>query len=206
MILCRLAAFYRILSKGCLTLGLALAGPGGSVVQAERILDLDFWPADQSSLALGGLWEFHAQTLLEPAQRRWGSELLLEISQPWRDYRPLQAQEPLERGSYVLLVRGFMPRPQGYALQLVSPDSMTKLIVAPKYAPGQAHRIQTEGVFAVFPWLRSLLSPRLQLVFHPKALDEVWMIIVQRWQMSPDAAGSVPLVKLAQGMDERGGS
>jgi hypothetical protein len=203
MILCCFPAFYRILTAGCLTFILALAGPGGSVAQAERILNLDFWPAERSSLALGGLWEFHAQTLLEPAQRRPGSELLLEISQPWRDYRPLRAQETgtLERGTYVLLVKGFKPRPEGYALQIVSPDGMTKLIVAPKYNPGQARRSQTEGVFAVFPWLRSFFGPRLQLVFHPLARDEIWMIIVQRWQTALDAVGSVPRLKFAHGKD-----
>lgn len=195
-------SFLRIISGSCLITALAVGGPGPSA-RSERILDLQFWSPERSALALGGLWEFHAQKLLEPAQRRLGSELLLEISQPWRDFQPMRAggHGALDRGSYVLLVKGFKPRPEGYALQMTSSQSMTRVIVAPKYAPGRAHRAQTEGFFAVFTLLRSLVEPRLNVVFAPRALDEIWMIIVQRWQTAPDAVGSIPRLQFAGKMD-----
>lgn len=167
---------------------------------AERVLDLQFWAPETSALALGGLWEFHAQTLLEPAERRLGSDLLLEISQPWRDYRPLENgdREPLDRGSYVLLLKGLTPRPEGYAVRLASLHSMSRVIVAPKYAPGRAQRVQTASLFTVFPMLRFFVNQELQLVFRPEALDEIWMIIVQRWQTAPDTRGSIPRLQFAR--------
>jgi hypothetical protein len=191
----RLRSFLEMISAVCLNL-LVLA----PTAHAERVLDLQFWVPETSALALGGLWEFHAQTLLEPAERQLGSDLLLEISQPWRDYRPLAngVHEPLARGSYVLLLKGLTPRPEGYAVKLASLHSMSRVIVAPKYAPGRAQRVQTGGIFTVFPILRFFLDQQLQLVFKPEALDEIWMIIVQRWQTAPHVMGSRPRLQLAE--------
>jgi hypothetical protein len=186
--------------SGCFrAAGFSLALGVTQPAQAERVLDLQFWPVDASVLALGGLWEFHAQKLLEPAQRERGSELLLEFSQPWSAYLPLdgKAGRSLEQGSYVLFLKGFVPRPEGYTLEIDSPESMTRVVVSPKYAPGQSHRVQTEGAFAVFPWLRTLVGPRLKLWFVPRAVDEIWMVIVQRWQADPDVGFSVPRLKWA---------
>ncbi len=183
--------------------GLSLVLCTARPAQAERVLDLHFWPMEASALALGGLWEFHAQRLLEPAQRLRGSELLLEISQPWRAFQPLngQTEGALDRGSYVLFLKGFVPRPEGYALEIDAPESMTRVIVSPKYAPGRSHRVQTEGAFAVFPWLRTILGVRLRLLFVPRAADEIWMVIIQRWQTDPDVEFAVPRLKLAQQKD-----
>lgn len=191
----RFRCFLEMISAVCLSLWLMVPA-----AFAERVLDLQFWSSETSALALGGLWEFHAQTLLEPAERQLGSELLLEISQPWRDYRPLEdgIQEPLARGSYVLLVKGLTPRPEGYAVNLASLHSMSRVIVAPKYAPGRAQRVQTRSIFTVFPLLRSFIDQRLHLVFKPEARDEIWMIIVQRWQTAPNALGSIPRLQFAE--------
>lgn len=195
----RFRSFFEMISVACLSLGVLCVGPAPSAL-AERVLDLQFWAPETSSLALGGLWEFHAETLLEPAERRLGSELLLEISQPWRDYRPLTngTQVPLNRGSYVLLVKGLTPRPEGYAVNLASLHSMSRVIVAPKYAPGRAQRVQTGPVFTVFPMLRFFIDQRLHLVFKPEARDEIWMIIVQRWHTALDALGSIPRLQFAE--------
>jgi hypothetical protein len=202
MTLGRFRSFFHMISGVCFVAAFGVLS-SSSVAQAERILDLRFWSSGPSALALGGLWEFHAQTLLEPAQRHRGSELLLEISQPWRNFQPLMpnGQGPLQRGSYVLLVKGFTPRPEGYALRIASPQSMTRMIVAPKYAPGLALRVQTEGVFAVFPMLRLLIGPRLNVVFKPRSPDETWLIIVQRWQTALDTQGSIPRLQFAEKMD-----
>jgi hypothetical protein len=191
----RSRSFLEMISVACLSL--SVLAPRA---YAERVLDLQFWAPETSALALGGLWEFHAQTLLEPAERRLGSDLLLEISQPWRDYRPLANgdREPLARGSYVLLLKGLAPRPEGYAVKLASPHSMSRVIVAPKYAPGRAQRVQTASLFTVFPMLRLFMDQELRLVFRPEALDEIWMIIVQRWQTAPDAFGSIPRLQFAR--------
>ncbi|HET9239643.1 MAG TPA: hypothetical protein VFO10_20455 [Oligoflexus sp.] len=195
MIPARLRSFLEMISVVCLNL--AVLTPEA---RAERMLDLQFWAPETSALALGGLWEFHAETLLEPAERRLGSDLLLEISQPWRDYRPLTGgvQEPLARGSYVLLVKGLTPRPDGYAVKLASLHSMSRVIVAPKYAPGRAQRVQTASIFTVFPLLRYFMDQKLQLVFKPETRDEIWMIIVQRWQAAPNAWGSIPRLQFAE--------
>lgn len=193
----RSRTFFEIISAPCLMLALTCGAMPAAY--AERVLDLQFWAPEHAALALGGLWEFHAQTLLEPGQRRLGSEHFFEISQPWRDYRPVISDQPgpLQRGSYVLLIKGLMPRAQGYVLQTASGKSMTRMIVAPKYAPERAQRVQTGSLFAVFPVLRSFAGPKLQLVFTPRALDEIWMIIVQRWQAAPEARGSIPRLQFA---------
>lgn len=194
----RFRSFFEMISVTCLNLAVLCVGPAPCAF-AERLLDLQFWASETSTLALGGLWEFHAETLLEPAERQLGSELLLEISQPWRDFRPLNGtQEPLARGSYVLLVKGLTPRPEGYAVSLASLHSMSRVIVAPKYAPGRAQRVQTEPVFTVFPLLRFFMDQRLHLIFKPEARDEIWMIIVQRWQAALDALGSIPHLRFAE--------
>ncbi len=193
-----LQTHIRNISAPCILIVLGLLGLT-TAARGERVLDLQFWSSERSSLALGGLWEFHAEKLLEPGQRRLGSELFLEISQPWRDYRPLTGElhEPLQRGSYVLLLKGFRPRPEGFAVQMAT-ETMARVIVAPKYAPERAQRAQTHSFFAAFPLVRTMLRQQLQLIFTPQAQDEVWMIIVQRWQMPPDAKGSIPRLQFAR--------
>lgn len=200
MTICRSLPFCLEISCSWVFPWLCFCAFYSSPVRADRILDLKFWSAEQSELALGGLWEFHAQKLLEPGQRQVGSELLLEISQPWRDFQPLARDEarPLERGSYVLFIKGLLPKAGGYAVRIASHQSMTRVVVAPKYAPERSRRTQTQSVFAVFPWMRTFLESQVRLAFSPGAVDEIWMIIVQRWQAAPDAVGAVPRLQLAE--------
>jgi len=197
---CRPQHFYVKISRSCLVVSLGLCGFYSSPARGDRILNLEFWTAERSELALGGLWEFHAQTLLEPEARLFGSDLLLEISQPWRHFQPLADHDPrpLQRGSYVLLLKGLEPRALGYAIQIASVHSMTRVIASPKYAPERSQRVQTEGFFKIFPQLGQFLAPPLKLLFSPGAVDEVWMIIVQRWQTTQDAVGSIPRLQFAK--------
>lgn len=197
---CPSPALWAKISKSYWIAWLSLGTLHSSPARADRILDLHFWSADQSDLALGGLWEFHAQELLEPAQRAAGSEVLLDISQPWRDFQPMtnEDRKPLERGSYVMLLKGFVPHELGYAIHIASQQSMTRVIAAPKYAPERSRRVQTEGFFAFFPLLRPLFGPRLSLAFFPSTPDEIWVIIIQRWQTSPDTAGAIPRLEFTK--------
>jgi hypothetical protein len=156
---------------------------------------------DRTSLALGGLWEFHADQLLEPRGLPVTSDLLLEISQPWRDYHPLPdtPKGPLRKASYVMLVMGLRPKPEGYALRAARGSGGMRLIAAPRYAPsGQV--VAEESRFHPF-WqkLREYLRATLALTFGPKASDEIWMLIVQRWDSALDDRGSVPRLSVAEG-------
>lgn len=200
MIICRSLFFWVKISRSCCIALLGFYGLHSSPARGDRILNLQFWSKEPPELALGGLWEFHAQTLLEPEARQFGSDLSLEISRPWRDFQPLVGQDsrPLQQGSYVMQLKGLEPRAHGYVIQVASKNSMTRLIASPKYAPLRSQRVQTEGFFKIFPQLDRFLAPRLQLLFSPGAVDEIWLIIVQRWQTTEDAVGSVPRLRFAK--------
>jgi hypothetical protein len=95
-------------------------------------------------------------------------------------------------------LKGLEPRAHGYAIQVASRNSMTRVIASPKYAPLRSQRAQTEAFFKIFPQLGRFLAPPLQLLFSPAAVDEIWLIIVQRWQTTPDTVGSIPRLLFAK--------
>lgn len=162
----------------------------GAVGQAqERVLDVGFWAAERSVLALGGLWEFHGEKLLEPAERTFPSELLVEISQPWQDLVP---NSDLQKASYVLMVKGFKPRAQGYTLRINSRQSMTRVIASPRYAPERQQTAVTAAFAPIFRFLQSFIWQPLLVHFQPQSVDEIWMLVVQRWATPRDQRGPIP--------------
>lgn len=189
---------YPTIPGSWLTLLLGVIGLSAGPVQAERILDLTFWSSDQTELALGGLWEFHVHTLLEPMQRHVSSEVLLDISNSWRRFRPApnQLSDPVQQASYVMLIKGLVPSAAGYWVSLPAADAGTTLIVAPKYVP-EEKEVARAPIFANL--IPSFLRPALRITFAPRSVDEIWLLIVQRQTSPDDERRAIPRLSVAAG-------
>jgi len=65
------------------------------------------------------------------------------------------------------------PRPEGYRLSLEGENKHSQLLCLPRYAPER---------FILGVKSLSEESPLLELRFFPSASDEIWLLVVRRWQ------------------------
>jgi len=166
----------------------------------EHVLDLSFWFADQSKLALGGLWEFYSNLSLQPEERSAPPDFLAEISQPWNKFccsEIMASGLPPTRASYARLIKGFQPRNEGYTIEIQPQHAALDIVAFPKYAPEKSRRLHAESTSFWRRWLILLPRPKLSLRFSPRSADEVWVIILHRSAAEKAPKWSVPELRLA---------
>lgn len=159
--------------------------PSGSASAEGRVLNLSFWTEASSRVALGGLWEFYEDRWLKPEDYDYPSDTYADVDVAWQNFRSMSNGERLRerpRASYAMQFKGLRPSPEGYVLRLVTEGEGAQLKIFPKYAPER--KIETSA-FASDTLLSSKnqgSKDRLQLFFSPKSLDDIWIVIINRYQ------------------------